>query len=152
MYYKQGGLEDVNISQVHTQPRFIIGKSFEGNVRDTAFPKMFKEIRELKEDYNLKGSLGTIYYNNPKDENENIKAFFGVFIEDQKMQINNYQILQIASSEYIQGNIKASSAFVHKTYSAIFDYAEKNKITLDEEYIEWFPSENEIFVQIKIKK
>jgi len=112
---------------------------------------LFIKIKDLKESNNLDGDLGNIYFNDPEKSEGEIKAFFGVISNQQPVEVKGFEIFEITPNSYLQGTINASSAFVNKTYNAIFEYAENNNIILDEEYVEWFPSENEIVVQIKIK-
>lgn len=151
LYYNQGGFNDVEVNKIETKRRYILGKHFKGNVSSKSFTQLFVEIRDLKQTQNLDGDLGNIYFNDPEKSEGEIDAFFGVISELKPKEINGFDIFEIKSNNYLQGTIKASSAFVNKTYSAIFEYADKNSIILEEEYIEWFPSENEIVVQIKIK-
>ena len=151
LFINQGGLESVVITKKESKKRFLIGKMYSGNIKNEKFGQMFQTIIELKNNKNLKGDLATIYYNNPENSKGNIKAFFGVFINDSTFSKDSFEILCIQPQIYLEGKINASSAFVGKTYNAIFDYAKKNNIKLEDEYIEWFPSANEIYVQIKIK-
>jgi len=152
LYFRQGGLNKVSIEKINTTKRYVIGKKFEGNVSGKGFADLFDEIKKLKSDSNLNGHLGNIFYNNPEKSEGEIKAFFGVISNQRPNPIEGYKTIELIPENYIQGSINASGAFVNKTYNAIFEYAEQNNITLDEKYIEWFPSENEIVVQIKIKE
>lgn len=151
LYIIQGGMNNVEVKEITSQKRFIIGENFEGNISSKSFRDMFTLIKKLKENENLDGDLATIYYNNPEKSEGNIKAFFGVMSHHKPNQFEGYKILEIESEKYLQGRINASGAFVNKTYNAIFDYADEKKIILEERYLEWFPSGKEIIVQIKIK-
>ena len=40
---------------------------------------------------------------------------------------------------------------ISKVYNAIFSFAEENNLTLEEHYVEYFPTKDEVIVQIRIK-
>lgn len=155
VYINAGGFEDVQISQKTSESRYIIGKSFEGNVKDEAFSNLFIEIEELKSSEKYDGHLGAVYYNNPANAKGNIKAFLGVIVNNEASNIpSGIEMIELNSTEIVEGKVTASNVFgisVNKVYNAIFDFAEKNSLNLDEHYIEWFPSKEEVVVQIRLK-
>ena len=151
LYFNQGGLNKVEITKVNTQKKYMIGEHFKGNVSSTPFVKMFEKVKNMKIDNNLQGDLGTVYYNSPEKTEGEIEAFFGVISSEKPETVDSLETIILPEGNYLQGSTNASSAFVNKTYNAIFEYAELNKITLLDQYIEWFPSENELVIQIKIK-
>ena len=150
LYFQQGGLNEIEIENIKSTKRYVIGKKYKGNVSSKLFANLFDEIKDLKTKNNINGDLGSIFFNNPESSEGEINAFFGVICNNKPSPLVGYEISEIEPDNYLQGNIKASGAFVNKTYNAIFEYAEENNIVLEDKYIEWFPSENEIVVQIKI--
>ena len=155
IYINAGGFEEVEIIQKTSKKKYIIGRFFEGNVKSEKFSNLFLEIEELKKTQNYKGHLGAIYFNNPEKSKGNIEAFLGVISEE---NINNipadFEKEEITEGKVIQGKVKASNIFgisISKVYNAIFKFADEKKLTLDEYYIEWFPSKDEVVVQIRIK-
>ena len=156
VYLNVGGFERAKVVQTTTMQKYIVGKKFEGNTKDEVFSTLFIEIEELKKSENYNGHLGGVYYNNPSKNEGKIKAFLGVILEKKIENIpNGFEIRVINSSEVLEGKILASNYFgisINKVYEAIFDFAEANNIILEDYFVEWFPSEDEVIVQIKIKK
>lgn len=151
MYIKQGGFEEVKVEEKMSASRYIVGYYYEGSYTDTAFTELFPKILALKEQQNLSGVPGAVYYNDPEESKGLIKAFLGVIERQRPADIEDVEIRELPSEKVVSASLNASSAFVRKAYNAIFEYAKENQITLEQQYIEWFPSEDKIEVEIIIK-
>lgn len=156
VYLNVGGFESANVVQKTSLTRYIIGKKYQGNVKNDSFSNLFLEIEELKKSNNYIGHLGGVYFNNPSKNQGDINAFLGVILENDLDEIPvNYEKIKIEASEVIEGKVLASNYFgisVNKVYEAIFDFSDENNIILEDYFVEWFPSKDEVIVQIKIKE
>lgn len=151
MYIKQGGFEEVSVKEKMSEPRYIVGYYYEGSYTDSKFTELFPKILALKQQQNFSGVPGAVYYNDPEESKGLIKAFLGVIEDQRPTDIDGVEIRELASKKVVSASLNASSAFVRKAYNAIFEYAKENGIVLEQQYIEWFPSERNIEVEIIMK-
>lgn len=150
LYYLQGGLNTVEIKVTNEPVRYLIGKKYNGNINSNSFHNMFLDIKQMKKNNELDGSLATIYFNNPENTKGEINAFFGVLQHQKPTDIKGFEIFKINSYTFVEGKLIASAAFMSKIYQSVFKFAEQNNLLLDETYLEWFPSDKEIVVQVKV--
>ena len=153
VYINAGGFSEVDVITKTSEKKYIVGKTFEGSVKNDAFSSLFTEIEKLKSDKNYNGYLGAIYYNNPENSKGEIDAFLGVIMRDSVSAPLRYEVRSIPSTLIVEGNVKASNLFgisINKVYKAIFKFADEKELTLEERYVEWFSSKDEFTVQVKI--
>lgn len=154
-YTYLGGFSKPAIEHTTTETLYIAGRYYEGLPKGELFNEIFQQAGEAVEKGTLKGDLGGIYYNNPDESGDTIKAFVGVVVADKNVALpQHYEIRTVeAGQKVLKGRIKAHMLLApNKLYNAIFEYAEKNNIRLKPFYVEWFPSKQEAVVQVAVQE
>ena len=103
----------------------------------------------------LDGVPGNIYYNDPDKSGDSLRAFIGVIIPDSSVTLPaGYELrtvpggLQVVHAE-VNANVAISPK---KLYAAVFDYAEEEKLKLEDFYVEWFPATDRGVVEVPVKE
>ena len=155
VYAYVGGFAQVAVSQTVTQQTFMAGKYFEGNPDSDALGDLYLEVGQAVERKQLTGALGGIFYSAPTENNKTVKAFIGVAVADSSVTLPaGFELRTVPAGEpVLQGTLDASMMVAHKKiYAALFDYAEENKVGLQEFYLERFPENGPAVIQIKVQQ
>ncbi|MDX5348862.1 MAG: GyrI-like domain-containing protein, partial [Hymenobacteraceae bacterium] len=131
----------------------VVGKYYVGSVKDESFGKLFQHAAELVEQNKLQGQLGGIYYNNPEEDNDTIKAFVGVVVASPDVTPPvGYELRTVEGGQKVlQAEVNAHYMLApNKLYPAIFEYAEKNNLKLKTLYLERYPTSRHAIVQVPV--
>jgi hypothetical protein len=154
IYTYLGGFSPVQVSKTTSDPVYVAGRYFAGNMKDKRFGGLFQEAAKLLEDKKIAGHLGNIYYNNPEEAHDSIYAFIGVVVRDSLVKLPaNYQLRQWLGGEpVLQATVKAHFFLApNKLYQSLFDYAKDNQLKLRKRYLEEFPEDRYSRVQAQLE-
>ena len=155
VYALQGGFSKVEVTRQTSQIRYVAGQYYEGPVRSKEFSELFEKAGRVVADKQLAGNPGGIYYNNPAEAKGQIKAFVGVVIKDPNAKLPaGYEVRTLQPGKpVLQATVNAHQSMIPgKAYPALFDYAEKNNLTLQQLYVEEYPSEKQGTIEVYLKQ
>ncbi|WP_347159971.1 GyrI-like domain-containing protein [Pontibacter chitinilyticus] len=150
-----GGFTAPDVKLTTSKAMYVAGQPFEGSIKDPALSNAFKKAAEVVQSNTLQGILGNIYYNDPDHSGDSIKAFIGVIVPDSGVALpQGYELRRVPGGrKVVQAEATANVAILpKKLYAAVFDYAKKQKLTLEDFYVEWFPAEDKGVVQVPVKQ
>ncbi len=150
-----GGFSPTEVRMATSDTMYIVGVPFEGSMKDAALGNAFQQTAKLLDEQTLTGVLGNIYYNNPGNTSDSLKAFIGVIVPDTAITLPpGYQLRTITGGkQVVHAQTEANIAILpKKLYTAVFDYTKENKLKLEDFYVEWFPERNKGVVQVPVKK
>jgi len=150
-----GGFDAPNVSVVNSEPITIVGKYYAGPVEDKQFGQLFQEIGQAMEDKQITGTLANIYYNNPEDQNDSIKAFIGVAVKAPPTPLPvGYELRQLpGGKQVVQVTSKAHYLLApNKLYPTLFDYLKAQKLQVKEQFLEQFPQNEAAVVEAELIK
>lgn len=142
IYAYLGGFNKVQVIRTTSKPVFIAGRYFEGSMKDKNLGIYFQEAAKLLEEKKIAGYLGNIYYNNPEEAHDSIRALIGVVVPDSLAPLpEGFELRKWPGSKpVVQASVNAHYFLApNKLYSELFDYAKKNKLNLKKYYLEEFP-------------
>ena len=153
-YAYLGGFKTPVVTVTTSEPLLIAGQPFTGTVKDEAFSNAFRKAAELRDNKKLDGILGNVYYNNPESKTDTIKAFIGLVIQDSTIKLpEGYELLRVPGGRKVVHTEIEAHYMVGpgKLYTSLFDYAEDNKLKLEDFYVEWFPTDRKGVVEVPVK-
>ncbi|WP_146153567.1 GyrI-like domain-containing protein [Adhaeribacter arboris] len=142
IYAYLGGFNKVQVIRTTSRPVFIAGRYFEGSMKDKTLGTYFQETAKLLEEKKITGYLGNIYYNNPEEAHDSIRALIGVVVPDSLAPLPaGFELRKWPGSKpVVQATVNAHFFLApNKLYSKLFDYAKQNKLNLKKQYLEEFP-------------
>ncbi|SNR73395.1 MULTISPECIES: hypothetical protein [Hymenobacter] len=147
-YWKMGGFKTATVTaETTSQPYFVAGSYYEGPANDEGFGELTRKAYEYRHSGKLRGDFGNIFYNSPETTNEAAKVFVGIVVADTTSQQlpAGYRYRAFAAGQRVlHARINASYMVApEKLYSGIKDYAEAQKLTLQDIYLERFPEKGE---------
>jgi len=148
-----GGFDSPEINIATSEPVNIVGKYYAGLVEDQQFSQLFQKIGKDLEAKKLSGTLANIYYNNPEDQNDSIKAFIGIAVKTSPTRLpDGYELRQLPGGKRV---IRVTSRAHYllapnKLYPALFDYLKAEKLKVKEQYLEMFPPKEAALVEAEI--
>ena len=151
IYAYFGGFSHPEISQITSPEIHVAGKEYKGSVKTEEFGNLFLEAGQLVEQKKITGELGGIYYNDPEKHRDSIHAFIGVIIPTLQTPIPaDYKIRTLpAGKKAVQGKIESHLALApSKLFPAIFEYAKKHNIALQDFFVERYPDTDHAIVII----
>jgi len=154
LYTYIGGFTAPEVAVITSQPIHMAGQPFEGSMKDEALVKAFKRAAEVLERKELKGMPGNIYYNNPEQSSDSLRAFVGVILPDTTAALpGGYEWRTVPGGrKVVHVEVNANVAIApRKLYSALFDYADQQNLKLEEFYVEWFPASDRGVVEVPVK-
>jgi hypothetical protein len=154
IYAYVGGFNSPEITVTTSKTLYVAGKPFNGSVKDKQLGEAFRRAAEVVKKKELAGVPGSIYYNNPDESGDSLKAFIGVLVPDSAVTLpSDYELRVVpGGKKIVHGNIHAHFMIApKKLYEAIFDYAKEQNLQLENFYVEWFPSDNEAIVEVPLK-
>ncbi|MDQ4138924.1 MAG: GyrI-like domain-containing protein, partial [Bacteroidota bacterium] len=100
IYAYLGGFSRVQVIRTTSKPVFIAGRYFEGSMKDKTLGIYFQETAKLLKEKKIPGYLGNIYYNNPEDAHDSIRALIGVVVPDSSVKLpEGYELRQWPGSQ-----------------------------------------------------
>ncbi len=150
-----GGFTKPEVKLTTSETLYVVGQPFEGSVKDEALGKAFQKAAKILEDKELEGTLGNIYYNDPDKSGDSLKAFIGVMVPDPSIKLPQGYTLRTAEGgkRVIRAEVNANIMVApKKLYGAVYDFAEENKLKLEDFYVEWFPASDRGVVEVPIKQ
>lgn len=154
LYAYLGGFNEPTVRVTTSDTHFIAGQYFTGPLADKQLGELFRSAAENLDAKKLQGTLANIYYNNPEQEKDSIKAFIGVKITDTTATLPaGYELRKVAGGKkVVQATINAHYMLSpKKLYPALFDYLKKNKLQTQTTYLEIFPSHQRALIQTELK-
>jgi hypothetical protein len=154
IYAYLGGFSNPAVTVTTSEPLLIAGQPYEGTVKDESFGKAFQKAAQLRDSKEIDGMLGNVYYNNPESEQDSIKAFIGIIIQDSTIKLpQGYELLRVPGGRKVLRTEVDAHFMVGpgKLYSSLFGYAKENKLKLEDFYVEWFPAERKGIVEVPVK-
>ena len=152
-YASLGGFSPVDIEQTTSEPKLLFGKKFEGLAKSDSLSAIFSEVGKLHKEGKIEGHLGGYFFNDPKNKNGVIKAFVGILVRDSSYTYPGFAYFPISSKNVLRAEVKAHRSVAPIViYSAVYDYSEDHSIPLREEFLEWYESEDRMFVEIELKE
>jgi len=154
-YAYLGGFKSPTIAVTKSEPLILAGQSFTGTVKDEAFGEAFRKAAQLRDSKEIDGVLANVYYNNPESKKDTIRAFVGLAIQDSTIKLpQGYELLRVPGGrKVVRAEIEAHYMVgPGKLYTSLFDYAEENKLKLEDFYVEWFPTDRKGIVEVPVKQ
>jgi len=148
-----GGFDSPDISINTSEPVTMVGKYYAGRVEDKQFDQLFQEIGKDLEAKKLTGTLANIYYNNPEDQNDSIKAFIGVAVKTSPTPLpDGYELRQLPGGKRVVRVTSRAHYLLapNKLYPALFDYLKDEKLKVKEQYLEMFPQKEAAAVEAEL--
>ncbi|RIJ37719.1 GyrI-like domain-containing protein [Pontibacter oryzae] len=150
-----GGFTEPEVTMATSQAMYVAGAPFEGSVEDEAMGQLFQRAAKVLDQKELEGMLGNIYYNDPDKSGDSIRAFIGIIIPDSSVVLpSGYTLRTVPGGRrVVRAEVNASVAMSpRKLYAAVFDYAEEEKLKLEEFYVEWFPADDQGVLEVPVKQ
>ena len=148
-----GGFDSPDIAVTTSAPVTIVGKYYAGQVEDKQFDLLFQEIGKTIADKKLVGTLANIYYNNPEDQNDSIKAFIGVAVKTAPIPLpEGYELRQYPGGKRVV-RVTSQAHFLlapNKLYPALFEYLKSQNLKVKKQYLEMFPQNKEALVEVEL--
>ncbi|WP_181304891.1 effector binding domain-containing protein [Rufibacter sp. XAAS-G3-1] len=154
-YTYMGGFAEVKVSQAMSSPAVIAGKYYEGSTDSEELGQIYQEVGKAVEQKQLTGDFAGIYYNNPNQESKTVKAFIGVAVQDSSVALpTGFTVRAVpAGRPVLKGELDANITIAPKRiYGALFEYAEENKLALQEFYVERFPEGKPAVIEVALAK
>lgn len=154
IYAYLGGFNSPEISIIKSEKQFIVGKYYAGPPENEAFGQLFRQAADLQKSKKLKGALANIYYNNPQQQGDSIKAFIGLLITNPSDTIPaGYEIRELpANKKILQVQINTHYMLAPgKLYDALFGYIKKHRLQTRNQFVELFLEGNKSIVQTELK-
>lgn len=155
VYGYLGGFNQVKIVSTTSKPTFVAGKYFAGGMKDKAFGNYFQEAAKLLEEKKIAGHLGNIYYNNPEETHDSIRAFVGVIVADSLVKLPpGYELRKWEGGQpVLQASVNAHFFLSPgKLYPGLFEHAKQNNLKLKKQYLEEFLDNRHGQVQAQLQE
>jgi hypothetical protein len=155
-YYVLGGFKSADVKlETTAQPVFVAGKYFEGPAGSEAFGDLTREAYENRTSGKLNGTFGNIFYNDPASSSEAAKVFVGLIVDDttsQKLPAGYRYRVFPAGQRVLHSTIEASYLVAPgKLYTGIKSTAQAQSLTLQNIYLERFPTTGPVEVWAVVK-
>jgi hypothetical protein len=153
LYAYLGGFNTPLIKRTRSQTYFIAGRYYAGPVEAKELGELFRQAARNRENKKLTGALANIYYNNPEKQTDSIKAFIGVQVKDDQVDLpDGYQLRQVPGGRaVVQATVKAHYLLSpKKLYPALFNYLKNNQLKTRQEYLEIFPASDQAMIQTEV--
>ncbi|WBA41241.1 hypothetical protein [Hymenobacter canadensis] len=155
-YYMLGGLKKADVTlETTAQPIFLAGRYFEGPANSEQFGDLTREAYELRTSGKLRGTFGNLFYNDPAKASDNAKVFVGLILDDtvsQPLPPGYRHRVFAAGQRVLHARIEASYLVApDKLYTGVKDYANQNNLTLQNIYLERFPTTGPVEVWAVVK-
>jgi hypothetical protein len=155
-YYFLGGLKKANVAlETTAQPIFLAGRYFEGPANSEQFGDLTREAYENRTSGKLRGTFGNVFYNDPAKASENAKVFVGLIVDDtvsQQLPAGYRYRAFAAGQRVLHATIEASYLVApDKLYSGVKDAAKTQGLTLQDVYLERFPTTGPVEVWAVVK-
>jgi len=152
-YGYMGGFDSPDVAIATSEPVTIVGKYYAGPVENKQFGQLFQETGKALEEKKLAGTLANIYYNNPEDQNDSIKAFVGVAVKTAPMPLpSGYELRHWPGGQRVV-RITSKAHFLlapNKLYPALFDYLKNRKLKVRKQYLEMFPENGPAVIEAEL--
>lgn len=148
-----GGFNSPDITRTTSRAGYVAGQYYEGPADNPAFGDFFKKAGQLQESKTLVGSLANIYYNNPEEKSDTIKAFIGILVADSSVALPaGYELRRWeGNKKVVQAAIRANYLLApDKLYPALFDYLKANQLKTTLPYLEQFPAKDSALVEMML--
>lgn len=148
-----GGFNSPQIAVATSVPHYVAGQYYEGPADSRAFGDFFKKAGQLQESKTLVGNLANIYYNNPEEKGDTIKAFIGIAVPDTSVGLPaGYEWrLWEGGRRVVQAAMRANYLLApDKLYPALFDYLKANNLKARPQYLEQFPGKDSARVEVML--
>ena len=153
LYAYLGGFNTPTVQVSTSKTYYVAGRSYVGLVDEKALGELFREAAKILEKKTLQGSLANIYYNNPEQQQDSIKAFVGISITDTTAALPaGYELRTVVGGKkVVQATVRAHYFLSpDKLYPALFDYIKQNRLQTTQRYLEVFPNQRQALVQAEI--
>ncbi|GGK73890.1 GyrI-like domain-containing protein [Rufibacter glacialis] len=154
-YTYMGGFAEVKITKATSTSLFVAGKYFEGSTEAEELGQIYQQAGEAVEQKQLTGDFAGIFYNNPSRDSKTVKAFIGVAIQDTSVALPAGFTVRVVpgGQPVLKGELDANITIApRRIYSALFDYAKEQNLTLQEFYVERFPEGKPAVVEVGLSK
>jgi hypothetical protein len=145
-----GGFDTPEIIITTSKAQYVAGQYYEGPADGEAFGEFFKKAGQLQESKTLPGPLANIYYNNPEEKGDTIKAFIGILVPDAKVALPAGYELRVwqGGRKVVRASTRAHYLLApNKLYPALFDYLKAKHLKTSSQYLEQFPEKNHAIVE-----
>ena len=153
-YAYLGGFSKPKIAVVTSEPQYVAGKYYAGPTDDKTLGEIFKTVGQAVEDKTLAGTLTNIYYNNPEEQGDTIKAFIGVAVKDTATQLPaGYELRKVPGNKKVL-QIIAKTHFLlapNKIYPALFEHIKEHNLQVTPPYLEQFPQNDFALLQVDVR-
>lgn len=155
-YYALGGFKKAEVTlETTTQPIFMAGRYFEGPASSEAFGDLTREAYQLRSSGKLRGTFANIFYNNPTKSSEAAKVFVGLALDDtvsQQLPADYHYRTFAAGQRVLHARIEASYLVApDKLYTGVKEAAITQSLTLQNVYLERFPTSGPVEVWAVVK-
>lgn len=155
-YYFLGGFKKATVKlETTAQPMFLAGRYFEGPASSEAFGDLTREAYQIRTSGKLRGTFGNIFYNEPASSSAAAKVFVGLIVDDTVSQQlpTGYRYRAFAAGQRVlHATIEASYLVApDKLYSGVKDAAKTQGLTLQNVYLERFPTTGPVEVWAVVK-
>jgi hypothetical protein len=148
-----GGFNSPHLSITTSMPQYVAGQYYEGPADSREFGDFFKKAGQLQESKTLVGSLANIYYNNPEEKGDTIKAFIGILVPDSSVALPaGYEWrMWEGGRKVVQASIRANYLLApDKLYPALFDYLKANNLKTSPQCLEQFLTKDSAKVEVML--
>ncbi|WP_210462741.1 GyrI-like domain-containing protein [Rufibacter roseolus] len=153
VYTYMGGFAEVKVSRTTSSAVIVAGRYYEGSTDSEELGQIYQQVGKAVEQKQLSGDFAGIYYNNPGKESKTLKAFIGVAVKDSSAALPSgftYRVVP-AGRQILRGEVDANITIApRRIYSNLFDYAEEQKLTLQEFYVERFPEGKPAVIEVAL--
>jgi hypothetical protein len=157
LYTFLGGFNDIAISsQPVSSPRVLVGLPYDGPVRSVHLDSIYQSVRQLYEQGKLKGELGALYADVPKEKRRKgeIAGLIGVWVKDSLQALPpGFTRRVVNTSQVVQANIQAHflvSPSPDEVQEDMREYARAQQLKPESYVMEKYLSDNSIILEIPV--
>lgn len=148
MYSYLGGFSEPVITIEETAPFSVYGYSYEGQLGNREFGKLFRVADSLVDNAVLKGVVAGVFYNQPSRQEDTVKTFVGVLAAD-TVAATGIERRDYRPGRVIQATIEAHYLVMPvNIYPKIMEFAKENNIELSGQSFEIY--ERKDFLKIRM--
>jgi len=130
---------------ITAQPIYLAGRYFEGKASSAEFGPLFRQAQQVRDNGQLHGALGNIYYSDPEASDDTVRAFVGLVVADttsQKLPAGYRYRTFPAGQRVVQARLAASYMVApDKLYSGVKNFMQEHKLASAKIYLERFPAD-----------
>lgn len=154
LYYRLGGFRGPEITYVNIHEYRLAGSYYEGSLKNDRWEQLFQKTRKYVTGGLLKGPLVILWYNHPKEDTDEARAFIGVELHDGEEIPEGLEVREIKMDGVVRATIRAHALVMAKPEDIeekIRDFARNKDLVLQNIMIDKYPEESLVISEIPVQ-